>query len=291
MNAAIPALLGIIFLAAVVRGYSGFGFSALVLLGGGLLLAPHELVPVLYLLEIAASLWLLHSARDNIDWRLLAPLLIGAAVASPLGLSWLAQADSERLMNAVSLAIGGCCLLLWRGHPAAVEGEPRGPTGALASLGIGALAGLVNGFGGVGGLVVAVYLLATRQPPPRVRGSMAALLLILGLYGLLGGLYFGLFDRHSWQLAALGLPALALGMLLGGRLFTRSDPARFRRALLLLLIALSLLHPLQQLSWGQALSARLSAQLSVPDVAPAAATRALRSAPAGAAQRSPAWWK
>ena len=48
-----------IFGAAIVRGYSGFGFSLLAITALSLALPPAEIVPSIFMLEVAASLHLL----------------------------------------------------------------------------------------------------------------------------------------------------------------------------------------------------------------------------------------
>ena len=57
----IAVALAVIFLAAIVRGYSGFGFSLLTITALSLLMAPAQVIPAIFLLEIAASLHLLPS--------------------------------------------------------------------------------------------------------------------------------------------------------------------------------------------------------------------------------------
>lgn len=52
--------------AAFVRGYSGFGFSLLAITALSLRLAPAEIVPSIFLMEIAASLHLLPSIWRDI---------------------------------------------------------------------------------------------------------------------------------------------------------------------------------------------------------------------------------
>jgi len=47
----------VIFLAAIVRGFSGFGFSMLAITALSLLYPPAEIVPSIFMLELAASLW------------------------------------------------------------------------------------------------------------------------------------------------------------------------------------------------------------------------------------------
>src|SRR5262245_58427570 len=58
-----------IFLAAVVRGFSGFGLSLLSIPAISLILPVAQIVPSIFLLEIAASLNLIPSIRREIHWR------------------------------------------------------------------------------------------------------------------------------------------------------------------------------------------------------------------------------
>ena len=51
----------LIFLAAVVRGFSGFGFSLLAITAISLFMPAREIVPSIFLLEVAASLNLIPS--------------------------------------------------------------------------------------------------------------------------------------------------------------------------------------------------------------------------------------
>jgi uncharacterized protein len=77
------AAIAIVFLAAIVRGYSGFGFSLLAITAVSLLYAPAMIIPSVFLLEIAASIHLLPGLWHDIYWRSLVPLVIG----TPLGLA------------------------------------------------------------------------------------------------------------------------------------------------------------------------------------------------------------
>jgi len=49
-------LCGITFLAAMVRGFSGFGLSAVVMAAAVFILPPLALIPMLWFLEMAGSL-------------------------------------------------------------------------------------------------------------------------------------------------------------------------------------------------------------------------------------------
>ncbi len=77
--------LVVVFIAALVRGYSGFGASALIVTSLTLVLPPAEVVPISLLLEIAASLGLLAQVWKDVPWRTMAWLLIGAAFGTQAG--------------------------------------------------------------------------------------------------------------------------------------------------------------------------------------------------------------
>jgi uncharacterized membrane protein YfcA len=125
-------------------------------------------------------------------------------------------------------------LLLWRGFTLKAMPGPRmaGATGVLS--------GLLAGTTGMGGPpAILLYFSA----PTTVGVSRASLIgFLFGLDIISGGLAAaqGLYTREVvvWSLA-LALPMLA-GIVLGNRQFGRTDPARFRRFVLMLLAALSL---------------------------------------------------
>jgi len=55
-----------VFGAAVVRGYSGFGFSLLAITSLSLALPLSEIIPPVFMMEIAASLGLMPSIRRDV---------------------------------------------------------------------------------------------------------------------------------------------------------------------------------------------------------------------------------
>jgi hypothetical protein len=61
--------------AAFIRGYSGFGFSALVVSASALVTNPLNFVPVVMLLEVAATIGQAPAAWPNADKRLLGLML------------------------------------------------------------------------------------------------------------------------------------------------------------------------------------------------------------------------
>ncbi len=62
--------------ASFIRGYSGFGFSALVVSASSLVTSPLYFVPVVMLLEVAATIGQAPAAWANASKRLLGLMLV-----------------------------------------------------------------------------------------------------------------------------------------------------------------------------------------------------------------------
>ena len=75
---------GIILLASFVRGFSGFGFSASSVSLLSFILPPKEIVPIILLLEIVASFFMIPSIWKKINWRFVLFLLLGVSVGTQL---------------------------------------------------------------------------------------------------------------------------------------------------------------------------------------------------------------
>jgi uncharacterized membrane protein YfcA len=75
----------LVALAAVVRGFSGFGSAMIVMPGLSLIYPPVETLVVFALIELAANLQLLPQGLRDADRRRVLPLALGATLCLPLG--------------------------------------------------------------------------------------------------------------------------------------------------------------------------------------------------------------
>ena len=98
---------------------------------------------------------------------------------------------------------------------------------------------MANGLSALGGLPIALLLVARNDAPAVMRATMIGYFFLLDSYA--GGLfaYQGLLTGEVIGRYAIGLPLALAGLLIGGRLFSKSEPASFRKIVLGLLIALS----------------------------------------------------
>jgi len=220
-------------LAGVVRGFSGFGYAVIVVLGLNLLLAPQAALATAILLDLACCLGLLREAAVQCHRPLLGRLSLGMLLALPVGLwavSWLPPGVLSPLVGGVSL-LGGVLLLVdW----------PLPQLAHRFSITAGLASGLAMTTASAGGPPLMLYLL--NQPlPAAVQRATAILFFALCSAAVLLGLALGgLVTSSVLQMAAwMWLPSL-LGNQLGQWLFQRYQPRGLRRWVAPLLVLMSL---------------------------------------------------
>ena len=231
----------IVFAAGIVRGFAGFGFSALSVAGMSLLLPPAQVVPPVFVLEVLASLSLLREAWKDADLRWLGWLLLGNALCIPLGLAllaWLPEVELRLVLGALLLLAAA---LLRAGFSMGLEPSWR------VKLATGLVSGFVNGVAAIGGIAVAVLMSSTALAPAVMRATMIVLFLFTDLYALgwaaalpaaqAGGV--ALLGLHTvWTALALA-PAMLAGIWCGRRFFVGLPPQTFRQRVLEVLIVIA----------------------------------------------------
>jgi uncharacterized protein len=231
----------VVFLAAIVRGYSGFGFSLLTITALSLIYPPAEIVPSIFMLELAASANLLPSIWKDVHWKSLAPLTLGCLIATPIGVWALAHVAPAPMQLALSIFVLIATYLMWQGF--ALKTMP----GPLASTAAGAASGLANGAFGIGGPPVILFYFASPAGNIAGRASLTAFFLATDVIGLANQSVHGLITSETAYRAALYLPALIAGVWLGARSFKNADPEMFRKYVLIILAILAVITLIKSL--------------------------------------------
>jgi uncharacterized protein len=198
-----------IFCAAIVRGYSGFGFSLLAITSISLLLPPEEIVPSIFVMEVAASL---------------------------------AHVPAAPMTLALAVFVLAAAVLLAKGH------EMKRMPGPMLTFATGTASGLCNGGFGMGGPPVVLFFFSSPTGAAAGRASLIAFFLLTDLVGLGWQGWSGLITLTTFWRAALFLPPLTAGIWLGNRNFKRADPTAVRRWILRLLMLLALLSGARAMS-------------------------------------------
>jgi uncharacterized protein len=222
-----------IFLAAIVRGFSGFGFSLLSITSLSLVLPPAQVVPSIFMLEVAASIRLLPEVWKDIHWRSLAPLLLGCLVATPFGVWLLAHVPAPPMQIALGIFVFTASVLLWLGL--ALKSMP----GPISSTAVGAASGFANGAFGIGGPPVILFYFASPAGNIAGRASLIAFFLATDIFGLSFQSREGLVTWDAAQRALIFLAPLLIGIWIGTRGFKNADPETFRKIVLVILALLA----------------------------------------------------
>ena len=130
--ALIVMILGLLA-ASFARGYSGFGFSAILVASWSLVAPPSLPVAVAVMLEVSASIMQAASVWRDVDWRRIGLLLAGAVVGSPFGVAVLGLAPPHTVRLLIAALLLLCCCALLAGYR--LE-RPLGTAGEVAVGGV-----------------------------------------------------------------------------------------------------------------------------------------------------------
>ena len=236
LDVAAFAVLAIgLLVAAFSRGYSGFGFSALLVASGSLVTDPIKIVPLAIMLEVTASVIQSAGVWRDIDWKRVGLLCAGALVGNPLGVSLLSYLTSGSLRVAIAVFIMTASAVLLGGW------HLQRRTGTAGMALVGFASGTANGATALGGLPVALFFVAGRETPAVIRANLVAFFFLTDFYAGALLAYEGILNLDTLHAALWGLPLLILGIIGGTRQFIGTTPEAFRRFVLVLLIVLSTL--------------------------------------------------
>ena len=223
-----------VLIAAFVRGYSGFGFSALVIAASGLVMNPLNFVAVVLICEVVMTAMQWQNVGPDVDWRRVGALLAGAVVGLPLGLWALTSISADAARAVISGYILVMCLVLLAGW------RFKRPVGAAGTVAAGVVSGVANA-PGMAGLPVAAFFAAQTMPATVFRATLVAYFPILDIYS--GPMYWwnGMVTWDTLWAGLWCLPLVFIGTFLGSRHFLSTDPQDFRRFAIVLLGILAVL--------------------------------------------------
>jgi uncharacterized protein len=223
-----------ILIAAFVRGYSGFGFSALVISASALVTNPLHFVAVVMFCEFLMTFQQWADVRRDVDWRRVWALLAGAVIGLPIGLWGINQVGVDVGRAIICGYVLAMCVVLILGWKIAR------PQGVAEHVGMGTFAGAANAVG-MAGLPVASYFTAQGVSAAVFRGTLIAYFCILDAASAPLMWWHGMVTWDTLWAVVLSLPIMIVGIWAGGRHFLATDPQDFRRMAIGLLGFLAIL--------------------------------------------------
>jgi uncharacterized membrane protein YfcA len=227
-------LAGAAFIAALARGFSGFGGALIFVPIASAAVGPQVAGPILLLIDFVAQFALLKNAWRQANRREVMVMALGALAGIPLGVAILKVADTIVLRWAISVLIIAMLGLLvsgWR-YP----GQPKRSTTGI----VGFIAGILSGSVQAAGPPVVAYWLGGSTPPLMVRANIILFFFCTSVISGVTYLAAGLLNAQVLFMALVTAPGYAIGMYLGTRMFGLASDRTFRRACYLLIAGAAL---------------------------------------------------
>ena len=223
-----------VFIASIIRGFNGFGFSATCISGFSFILPAIEIVPIILILEVMISVFMIPYVWNKIDWNFVIKILIGIVVGSPIGLYLLKYLSAETTHLSVCFIIIFFSILLMKGY------SNQKLDNNYAKIFTGLVSGALNGLTTLGGMPVALFLLITSIQPAIIRGSLAALFFITDIYAFILGFFAGIVDETTIYRTLPLIIVLPLGVYIGDKFFVKSKEETYRKVVFYFLILISI---------------------------------------------------
>jgi uncharacterized membrane protein YfcA len=224
-----------VLIASIIRGFNGFGFSAICISGFSFILPAIEIVPIIVALEVIISIFMIPYIWNKIDWKFVFKLLTGIIIGSPIGLYLLKHLNPQTTHLSVCLLIIFFSILLMKGFSSQKINNNYG------KLFTGIVSGTLNGLTTLGGMPVALFLLITSIQPAVIRGSLAALFFLTDIYAFILSFFAGIVDMTTIYRVAPLIIILPIGVFIGNKFFVKSKEETYRKVVFYFLNIISML--------------------------------------------------
>jgi hypothetical protein len=220
------------FFGGLTSGLSGFAMG-LVVSGVWLhIITPGQnalLIVLCGLVTQGSGIW---RVRHAIDWRAIAPFLLGGVIGVPIGTALLTLVDQNMLRLGI-----GVLLISYSLYNLARPALQAGGGGRAADFAVGGANGLIGGLTGLGGIAVTIWCQLRGGPKDKQRAIFQPVMFSTFLLSAITFGVAGAYTIETMKLYLLALPVLGAGLWCGIHLYGKLDDAGFRRMILILLLA------------------------------------------------------
>ena len=223
-----------VFIASIIRGFNGFGFSATCISGFSFVIPAIEIVPIILILEVLISIFMAPYVWNKIDWNMVFKILIGMAIGSPIGIFLLKYLSPEITHLSVCIIIIFFSILLMKGY----TNKQLNNNAIKVSTGIGS--GALNGLTTLGGMPAALFLLITCIQPAVIRGTLTALFFLTDIYAFVLSFFADIVDITTIYRTLPLILVLPIGVFIGDKFFVKSKEALYRKVVFYFLIIISI---------------------------------------------------
>ena len=220
------AMMIIVFLAGIIRGFTGFGSALLTVPALAVLYGPAQAVVIEILIEIPVSLGLLRLSIREAERKTILPMLAMFFVFVPFGTLLLTVANPDYVKVVMSLFVLASVALMAQQSKAAALMSPK------LNYVVGAISGTTQGLTGMAGPLFATALMARGDDNVRTRANISALAGGIICISVVSFWLMGLMTAEAIFYAVLASPAIMLGVWVGALLFRTMSHLNLRPLIL-----------------------------------------------------------
>ena len=233
-NSDLLILILICFFAGLIRGFSGFGLSAFVMSLALTIIPPIELIPVCWWMEFVASVFMIRNGWKDSDKKISVILWLGAVFGLPVGIALTTILDFQTSKIVALVLILILALILLRNF------KIQFLSTSVGTISSGVFAGAATGLASIGGMIVAIYVLASQNSVRRVRASLVLYIFLNSVTTFIFLILFDVMDHKAFVRGVLLAVPSSIGVVLGSILFMQKLEKYYRPFSLGLLISFSL---------------------------------------------------
>lgn len=226
-----PEIAAVVVLAGMAsfsQALSGFGFSLLIVPPLALVVGPKEAVGLATLMGMLSSSLTITNMHGAIEWRLGGRLFASAAAGMPVGLLVLVAVDPGVLQVMIAVTVIVATALIWRGLHITAQNRPL-------DLVAGFLSGVLNTSTSMTGPPLVLYLQSRGLSPGQFRATLNAFFLASSLTAAVLFVAGRRIGANELLMTLAAAPLVAVGWLIGHRIFERFHPAHFRHVVIIVL--------------------------------------------------------
>ena len=200
---------------------------------------PQMALIMITILDAVPTITLVWSARCDVNWKELLPVVLGYAILAPLGIWLLVTGDETALRWFISISILIAVAILWSGW------KYKGPRNAPVSFSFGGLGGFMGAAAALPGPAALVYWLASTAKAVTVRANMIYYLFLTDVIVIVGYIFADLYTLEGIIRGLICIPGYFVGIQIGSKFFSKSSDATYRSvALIMIFIAAIISLPL-----------------------------------------------
>ena len=199
------------------------------------LYGPVQALAIILIGGMLVSAELFPWAVRRVDWREMWPLFIGIAVSIPAGTYLLFILDPALVIRIIGFLIIGAAVLQL------TKWSYTGPRGVAPAATAGMACGVINGFAGLGGPPLVLYVLAKPDPPEQQKANILVAVTIVSVGVFISVAVGGGVTEQVLARGVIVSPAQMAGAWLGAWFFKVLPGDVFKKFSLIMLIILGVM--------------------------------------------------